>query len=375
MMDFRQGRGERVMVGTVLALLVLGSLTVFSSSSALSTSYLGSSTAMFLQHLAKVATGLLLLLVLSRLDYRLLRRLAKPLLIAAVVSLSFTFVPDFPLAVTRKGATRWLDVGVAVVQPAEFVKLALVIYIASVLAAGESQIRDYWRGFVPVLSVLGIVSLFLASQPNYGSALTLGLLTGMMLFVGGARLAHLGVSGLGTLGALGLAALSSPHVKTRLGVFLDPGHDPLGAGFQLHQAEVALGSGGLLGLGLGAGRQCDFLPECHTDFVFAVLGEEFGLLGTMLVVALYGLFLLRGVAVARQASDSFGRHLAVGITGMIGIVAFLNIAVVLGLAPTTGLPLPFLSYGGSSMLVNLAGVGILLSIASRSAGRRRRVLG
>ena len=161
----------------------------------------------------------------------------------------------------------------------------------------------------------------------------------------------------------------------RLAIFLDPGADPQGAGFQLRQSILAVGSGGLIGRGPGGSRQADFfLPDCHTDFVFAVLAEEWGLVGTLAVVALFAVIVWRGLVIARDSRDLFGRYLAVGITAMLGIVAFLNMAVVLGIAPTAGLPLPFLSYGGSAMMVNLAAVGILLSIASRSRSPRRRVL-
>ena len=375
-MTSRGGRSDRVLLFTVLMLLGMGSVTVFSSSTALSEEIFESRSAMFVRHLVKVLLGLGLLLVLSRLDYRLIRKLALPLIVAATTLLACTLIPGFPLAVTVKGATRWLDLGFLVIQPAEVAKLALVVYIASILSSGEGRIRDYRRGFVPVLTVLGIFTVFLVKQPNFGNVLTLALLTGIMLFLGGARLTHLFGSGLSTAPVVVLLAIQRPHVMKRIEGFMDPSADPLGRGFQLHQSLVAFGSGGLLGLGPGASRQSEFfLPDCHTDFVFAVLGEEFGLLGTLGVVALFGLFVWRGLRIARGAKDLFGRYLAVGVTAMIGIVAFLNMAVVLGLAPTAGLPLPFLSYGGSAMLVNLGGVGILQSIASRSEKRQRRVVG
>jgi len=212
-------------------------------------------------------------------------------------------------------------------------------------------------------------------QPNFGNVLSLTLITVVMVFLGGARLGHLTTSGMGVVPVIGLVAWQKEHVMRRMMTFVHPDADPTGAGFQLHQSLVALGSGGLFGLGPGSSRQSEFfLPDCHTDFVFAVLGEEFGLLGTIAVVVLFGIVIWRGIAIARASRDLFGRYLAVGVTAMIGVVAFLNMAVVLGLAPTTGLPLPFLSYGGSAMLVNLGGVGILLSIASRSRAKHRRVV-
>ncbi len=373
-MTSREGRGDRPLLGAVALLLGLGCIAVFSSSEALSEQYFGSPTAMVLQHLSKVLFGVLLMVLFARLDYRVLRRLAIPFVVCSTAMLAMTLIPHFPLAVTKKGATRWLDLGFMVVQPAEFAKLALVVYIARTLAQ-DGRIRDYKRGFVPVISVLGLFSVFLIQQPNFGNVLTLSLIAATMLFLGGARFSHLATSGLATVPLIGFLALQKPHVIRRLEGFMNPSGDPLGASFQLRQSLVALGSGGMFGQGPGAGGQSDFfLPDSHTDFVFAILGEDFGLLGTLIVVALFGVLLWRGFLIAREAADGFGRHLAIGITAMIGIVAFLNIAVATGLAPTTGLPLPFLSYGGSSMMVNLGGIGILLSIASRSPGRARRVV-
>lgn len=376
-MSTREGRGDRTLLLTVLMLLGLGSATVFSSTTSVSTEFYGSSTRMFLNHLTKVGLGLGVLVILSQLDYRVVlrRRLAAPLVLAALVLLAMTLVPDFPLAVKVKGATRWIRVGAMVIQPAEIAKLAIVVYVASILAQGEGRIRDYKRGFGRVLTVLGLFAGFLMLQPNFGNVLSLTLITVTMVFVGGARIAHLATSGMGVVPVIGLVASTKDHVMSRVLSYLHPGADPTGAGFQLRQSLVALGSGGMFGLGPGSSRQSEFfLPDCHTDFVFAVLGEEFGLVGTVAVVVLFGIVIWRGIAISRASRDLFGRYLAVGITAMIGVVAFLNMSVVLGLAPTTGLPLPFLSYGGSAMLVNLGGVGILLSIASRSRAKHRRVV-
>jgi len=371
-----RGGADRVLLFCVFVLLGLGCVVVFSSSAAVSEELYQSRSAMLLRHLMKVAVGLALLFVMSRVDYRVLRRLALPAVVVSGAMLALTLVPGFPLARTVKGASRWLDLGFLVVQPSEIAKISLVIFVAAILSSGEGRIRDWRRGLVPVLSVLGLFAFFLVQQPNFGNVLTLGLLTGAMLWVGGARLTHLFGSGLSTAPVVVFLALQKPHVLTRFRGFLNPDADPMGASFQLRQSLMAFGSGGVFGLGPGAGRQSEFfLPDCHTDFVFAILGEEFGLLGTTAVVALFVVLLSRGVRIARNAPDLFGRYLAVGVTSMIGIVALLNMAVVLGLAPTTGLPLPFVSYGGSAMMVNLAGVGILLSVSARSGKRHRRVVG
>jgi len=218
----RGGVADRILLLTVLLLLGLGSVVVFSSSTAVSEEYFGASTKMILNHLVKVAMGLGLLLFLSRVDYRAIRRLSLPLVAGSTMLLALTLVPNCPWAVTTKGATRWIDLGFMVVQPAELAKLALVVYIASILSSGEGRIRDYRRGFVPVLTVLGIFVVFLVQQPNFGNALTLSLLAGVMLFLGGARFVHLGGSGLATMPALAFLAVQRPHVIRRVEGFLDP---------------------------------------------------------------------------------------------------------------------------------------------------------
>ncbi|MFN8176540.1 MAG: putative lipid II flippase FtsW [bacterium] len=376
-MSAPEGRGDRILVLAVATLLGLGSVTVWSSSRSLSAEFYGSATHMLLSHLSKVLLGLALLVLFARLDYRelLRRRFAIPLVGIAAGLLMLTLIPGFPLAVTVKGATRWIKLGFLVIQPSEMAKISLVVYIASILAQGEGRIRDYRRGFVPIITVLGVFCAFLMLQPNFGNVLCLTLITVSMLFLGGARLGHLAGSGMGVVPLIAVIAVRKPHVMRRLAVFMDPSGDPQGAGFQLRQSLVAIGSGGLFGRGPGGSRQADFfLPDCHTDFVFAVLGEELGLIGTIAVVVLFALVVWRGFVIARDARDLFGRYLAIGLTAMIGLEAFLNMSVVLGLAPTTGLPMPFVSYGGSAMMTNLAGVGLLLSIASRSRSQRRRVV-
>ncbi|MGQ0722573.1 MAG: putative lipid II flippase FtsW [Candidatus Eiseniibacteriota bacterium] len=375
-MNSRGECADRMLLLAVLGLLGLGAVTVFSSSSAVSEAIYDSPSAMALRHVMRVFIGLGLLALMARMDYRVVRRLSLPLVMIAGILLAMTLVPGFPLARTVKGATRWLDFGFIVIQPSEFAKLALVVYVAAILSSGEGRIRCWRRGVVPIFMVLGVYAFFLMNQPNFGNVLTLTLLTGIMLWMGGARLTHLFGSALSAVPLLIVLALQKPHVVSRFKGFLHPDADPMGSGFQLRQSLVAIGSGGMFGLGPGAGRQSDFfLPDCHTDFAFAILGEEFGLLGTLGVVALFLLLLWRGLRIAQGAPDLFGRYLAIGVTAMIGVVAVLNMSVVTGLMPTTGLPLPFVSYGGSAMMINLTGIGLLLSIAARSGARRHRVVG
>jgi cell division protein FtsW len=375
-MNDRDGGGDRVLLLVVLVLLGIGGLAVFSSSVAVSGGTTSSKATMFIAHLTKVAVGLFLMLAFSQVDYRILKRLALPLVGASGLLLALTLIPGLPIAHSVKGATRWLDLGFLVIQPAELAKFSLVLYVASILAGGELRMSNYRRGVVPILTVLGVFSFMLIRQPNFGNVLALGIVTMVMLFVGGARVMHLLGSAASTSPIVFLIALQHPHVIRRFEGFLNPAADPLGASFQLRQSLVAFGSGGFFGLGPGAGRQSEFfLPDCHTDFVFAVLGEEFGLLGTLAVVALFAVLVWRGVRIAKSVDDAFGRHLALGVTAMIAVVAMLNMSVVLGLAPTTGLPLPFVSYGGSAMMVNLAGIGILLSIAGRGRAGHDRVGG
>jgi cell division protein FtsW len=247
-------------------------------------------------------------------------------------------------------------------QPAEFVKLVLVLYLADVLERKKEQMRDFQTGLMPRLAVVGIVLGLIVLQPDLGTAIAIGFVALVMLWLGGAQFKHLLVTVLAGVPVVAYSLYRSPYQMRRILSFLEMA-DPRGADYQLNQSLLALGSGGPIGTGLGNSMQKYFLPETHTDFIFSFIGEELGLAGTLSVIALFIAFGIHGVRVARQSPTYYGFLVASGVTAMISIYAILNMGVATGLLPTTGLPLPFVSYGGSALVWNLAGVGLLIAIA------------
>jgi cell division protein FtsW len=272
------------------------------------------------------------------------------------------------LGVSVGGASRWLQLGPVRFQPSELARLALVIYMAYSMSKKDDQLRDFYVGFFPHFIVLGLFSVLLMAQPDFGSVVVFGTLTWIMLFVGGCRLTHL-MSVILVLAPMGLLFMTQAEYRVRrLMSFLDPWKYTSDEGYQIVHSLMAFGSGGITGAGIGKGYQKLFyLPEPHTDFIFSVVGEELGLIGVMAVILLYGIMLLRGVQIARNAKDSFGSFLAMGITVTLGLQVCINMGVALGMLPTKGLTLPFLSYGGTSLLINMAAVGIMMNVGARDA--------
>jgi len=270
-----------------------------------------------------------------------------------------------PLGVSAGGARRWLRLWPSVFQPSELVKLAMVFFLAWYMSRSDYD-KESFRQFIIPIGLLGIFQVIFLKQPDFGAAMTLGIITLSMLFIGGVSLRFLGIISLVAIPVI-IYLAKEPYRWKRIVSFLDPWSDPQGSGFQLVQSLIALGSGGLIGQGLGEGKQkLAFLPEIHTDFIFAHIGEEMGFIGVSVVVILFFLICMRGLSIARKQSELFYYFLASGITIMISIQALINFAVVTGLAPTKGLPLPFISYGGSSLVVNLIAVGILLNLSRLS---------
>jgi cell division protein FtsW len=355
---------------TVTVLLALvGLVMVYSASAVVAGNRFHDWTYFLKRQVAWLAVGLLLLHLASRLDYAVWQRLAVPILGVTVILLIVVLVPA--LGVSAKGARRWLRLGVVSVQPAEIAKLALMFYLSSYLTRKEECLRDFTSGFLPPLLVLGLVALPVLLQPDLGTVVVMGLVTLTLLFLAGARPVHLFGILLLSLPLGAALILGSPYRRQRLMTFLEPWKDPEAAGFQVTQSFLAFGSGGPFGVGLGEGRQkLFFLPEAHTDFVLALAGEELGLVGTVTIMLLFAILVLRGFQIASRAQHPFGRHLALGITLLFGIQAAINAGVVTGLLPTKGLTLPLVSYGGSSLMVSLLGVGILLSISRDRQGGR-----
>ncbi|MGZ8364877.1 MAG: FtsW/RodA/SpoVE family cell cycle protein, partial [Nitrospira sp.] len=257
------------------------------------------------------------------------------------------------------------------IQPVEMVKLITVIYLAAYLDKKEDRLQSFRDGLMPAVAVVGLLSGLVLLEPDLGTIVVIGLVTAGMLFLGGARMSHLFRLVPVALVAMAVLIWLSPYRWKRLLAFLNPEQDPTGSGFQINQSLLAFGSGGLFGVGLGEGKQkLFFLPEAHTDFVLALMGEELGLVGTGIIILLFAVFAIRGFQIAARAQMPFGRYLGMGITLLIAVQALINASVVTGLLPTKGLTLPFVSYGGSSLVMSLVGVGILLNISrDRQAGQ------
>jgi cell division protein FtsW len=317
------------------------------------------------------AVGVVLLALAARLDYRWLRQAAGPLVLLTLLVLLLLVFPGLDSIAPRiNGARRWLMLGPVVVQPSEFAKLVLIIWTAALAVKKQEKLPSLSRGLLPFLVVWGAAIGLIMLQPNLSAAVLVGLLSALVVFAGGARIGHFILLGVVGLPLLWSQVESVAYRMRRVLAFLDPTHDQAGISYQINQALIALGSGGVLGRGFGQGGQkFGFLAELHNGFVFAVVGEEWGFLGTVVVVSLFVAFGAVGYRVARRAPDLFGSLLAIGLTNLIVVQALLHMAVNMALVPTTGVTLPFFSYGRSSLLVCMVAVGVLISI-SRSGAER-----
>mgnify|MGYP000483545019 FL=1 len=353
------------LLAALMGLLAYGLVMLNSASSVVSYQEHGTPTYYFLRQLAAAAAGVIIVLVLMRLDYRLLGRLAIPLHAVAVLLLLAVLVPG--LGHRAYGAQRWLALPGFQLQPSELVKLTMVLYIARWMARKGTQVSDLTYGFIPFLILLGLVFGLIMLQPDMGTAVIVAVGAVAVFFAAGASVLQLMFfSGLSAFVAV-LLIQSASYRMQRITAFMDPWKDPQRTGYHTVQALLALGSGGLTGLGLGASRQKFlYLPFPHTDSIFAIIGEELGLAGTLTVLALFTLLAWRGMVVALHAPDLFGRLLATGLTASLVFQAFLNIAVVTSSVPFTGVTLPFFSYGLNSLLVSMTAAGILLSISRRT---------
>jgi cell division protein FtsW len=353
-------------VGTLLA---FGVIMVLSASSPTSYASTGDSYTVFKRQVVWVVAGLLLMLAISRIDYRRWRRLGLPLLGLSLLGL--LYVALHPSAVSSGGSTRWIPITAGVsVQPSEFAKLGLLLFAADVLTRKNKLLGDVRHLLIPVLPVTLVLAALVMAQPDLGTTLLLCSIAFGLLFIAGTPLPLLTlICTLGLTSGLGLI-MSAGYRRRRLLSFLNPAADPQQNGWQILQGRFALGSGGLLGVGLGASRQkWSYVPNAHTDFIFAIIGEELGLVGTLAVLVLFAAIAYAGIRAARHAPDPFGRYLAGGITVWVVVQALVNIGAVVGVLPITGVPLPLVSAGGSSMLVLLAAVGMLLNVAKREVWR------
>ncbi|HEU4760312.1 MAG TPA: putative lipid II flippase FtsW [Dehalococcoidia bacterium] len=379
----RPGPPDYLLLVATAMLLIVGLLAVYSASFAVGYLEFGDTNYFVARQAIFALVGLAALVFFMRLDYNRLRTLSVPFMLAALVGLLAVLVPG--LGATRNGASRWLELGPVAIQPSEFAKLAVIIYISAWLASRGSQISHFSLGFVPFVLMISVVGGLVIAEPDMGTTIIILLVASTLFFVAGAPLSHLGL----LIGAGGLVAwgviVSKEYQMDRLVSFVDPQADPQGLGFHIIQLLIALGSGGPLGLGWGASRQKFFyVPGAHTDGVFAILGEELGFIGLLAILALFGFFLYRGVRVTLASPDRFATLLGIGIVSWIAYQTLINIGGITRTIPLTGVPLPFLSYGGSALISVMAGVGVLLSLSryargasygEREGGRPRRRAG
>ncbi len=309
-----------------------------------------------------LALGLLAFFLFSKIPYTSFRQLKWGILGLSLLSLVAVFLPY--IGKSAGGANRWLQFSFFTIQPSEFAKVALIIFLADYLTLKQRKLTQFVTGFLPCLIVLGLFMGMIVMQPDLGTVMLLGAVSFILFFVSGIRMTHLLVLFLMSLPVLYHFIFKVTYRRNRILAFLNPWQDPEGTGFQIIQSFIALGSGGVTGVGLGDSRQKLFyLPEAHTDFIFSIVGEELGLIGTLTILFLFFLIVLFGFRIALRAQDLFGRLLALGLVSILGLQALINIGVVTGALPTKGLALPFISYGGSNLIINLMMVGILLNVA------------
>jgi cell division protein FtsW len=353
-----------------LCLIAFGAVMVYSASSGTSLLNGGGDSSMYLKrYLMSAAVGLIALGYFSRNGVAAAKRYTPVLLVVSIAGLLLVLVPGF--GVQANGARRWIGAGPLQIQPSEIAKLALVLYSAGLIAAKPKRIRSL-KGVRPLLLVAATMALLIIVEPDLGTAIVISLTLGALLVVSGVKLRHLGTLFGSLILCVLLLALLEPYRRARLTAFLDPWADAHGSGFQSVQAMIAIGSGGPFGVGLGQSVQKLFyLPEAHTDMILAVIGEELGFVGIAGVLFLYGMIAYAGLRAARMARDLYSKLLAAGITSVILIQATVNFFAVLGVLPLTGVPLPFISYGNSNLVVLLAGMGILINVAQRPAAKAK----
>lgn len=356
-------KADKNLLILILTFFFIGLVAIADASAPQALSLYGNKFFFLKQQLVWVGLGLITLFVVSKIHYSFWEKMAIPIFFVSVVFLILVLVPH--LSLSAKGATRWISIGVFNFQPSELIKLSLCIYLAKVASKSKRAIAY----FIPVAIVAGLIML----QPDLGTTLVIALFALSQIFISEVRLIYFfGAVGMGALGTLALILLS-PYRKERLLTFFEATRDPLGTSYHIRQILLALGSGGIFGVGLGASKQKNlFLPESSTDSIFAVIGEELGLIGAIVLIGLFCYFIFLGLKIALRAPDKFSKVLAVGITTWVGGQAFLNIGAMTALVPLTGIPLPFISYGGSSLISLACACGILLNISRYGEHERKR---
>ncbi|MFW5995702.1 MAG: stage V sporulation protein E [Halanaerobiaceae bacterium] len=353
---------DYLIIFSVVTLLMIGLVMILSASSVRSSNLYGDSYYLFKRQLIFTIIGIIFMFIFMNIDYHRYIRYSRIILLVALILLILVLIPG--VGKSAGGSRRWLSLGLVRLQPSEVAKLGLVFYVSHFISRKKDSLKSFTTGVLPLLIVLGVVFILILLEPDLGTGITIVGTFFIMLFAGGIRLNHLFLLIMGALPLFSYFILTEEYRRRRLLAFLDPWKDPLDTGYHIIQSLLALGSGGLFGVGIGNSHQKFlYLPEPGTDFIFAVLGEEMGIIGTSVVVLLYFLLAWRGFKTSLSAPDIFGSLLAIGITSMIILQAFINIGVVTASLPVTGITLPFISYGGTSLVIMLSGIGILLNIS------------
>ena len=361
--DYQRVHLDSWLLFCVVMLVGLGVTMNYSASAVLAQERYGDSYYFLKRSLAFAFAGFAAMTFAARFPYSRYRSLVYPIFAGALLLVLAVFLPG--VGKTIGGARRWLDLGPFAFQPSEAAKLAMIIFLAYSLEKKAGRIRSFGVGFFSHVLFMGVVAGCILYQRDLGAAATIAVITWVMMFVAGVRLPYLASVGVLALPLLIMLIAGTGYRRRRVLAFLNPWDDQYGSGYQIIQSFLAFNEGGWFGRGLGQGQQKLFyLPEAHTDFIFSVVGEELGLLGVLLIIGLFCFFCYRGLKIALAAPDLFGRYLAIGCTFLIGLEAVLNMAVVMGMLPTKGLTLPFISYGGSSLMISLAAVGVMLNVST-----------
>jgi cell division protein FtsW len=366
---FANSQFDFILCITVLVLLALGIIMILSASAPSSLSTNGNSYTYVGKQFASAIVGLVLMFIISKIDYRFYKKYYWPIYFASWIILLLVVVPGLGWSV--KGATRWIKIGGLQFQPSELTKVGMIIFYAGYLSDHKSELTDFWRGYIrPLCFLIPPIGILFLVQNHLSVSLVLAIITIAMMVMAGCRIKHFAATGgVGLLGLGSILGMLQMRGKggfrlDRISTFFNPWADAQGTGYQMVQSLYAIGSGGFFGAGLGESKQKYlYIPEPHNDFIFAILAEELGFIGCVFVIALFAIFIWRGILIAMKAPDTFGALIAIGITTLIGAQAIINIAVVTATIPTTGMALPFFSYGGTALLILLCTVGILLNIS------------
>ena len=355
---------DHYLLAGVVLLCIIGTVMLFSASNSISLDQSQRATAtIYLQaHLKRLLIGIFFMFAVMMLDYRYLKNISKYLLISSIVLLLSTKISYWIQG--NNSPARWLYIGGYSIQTSDIARLSIIIYLAAFIDHNREKIKDFYNGFAMLIGILALTMGLIVIQPDFSSAAMIGLIGFMMLFIGGAKISHLTATGAVSMMVLIPIMLMKPYRMQRVLTFFYGESAGIQESYQIKQSLISLGNGGFMGLGLGnsLGKNL-FLPTPHTDFIFAIIGEELGLLGTIFILSAFVFIFQRGIKIAKESTDTFGILLAIGISFNFILYGFINAAVVTGVVPTTGLPMPFISYGGSGLLINLVSMGILLNIS------------